>query len=456
VALVGLTLTNPKHWTRTFYQSLLEFGYPGRLYPVNRGGGEINGLKVWPSLSDIPGEIDYVISLVPAGGSEELITHAAAKGVKVIHFCTAGFSEVDLAGGTAREAELVRRARDHGIRVIGPNCMGLYCPSTGLAFQPQFPRESGPIGMVSQSGGNAIDMITQASHRGVRFSKVISYGNGADLNESDFLEYLAGDPETRAIVLYIEGVKDGRRFRQALEKASREKMVILLKGGLTESGTRAAAGHTGALAGQPLIWEALSRQVNLIPVFSMAEAIDLMAAVQHGFLPRGRRVGLLGTGGGASVLIADAFERQGLVLPPLPAAIKSRLLEFSHLAGNILENPIDYSQTAWESDKLAKAVKIVGEWEDIDSLLCFPRPGWQSPGSAALWAEILYTMLSAGKGMKKPVAVLLEPGITPAAALQVFPLIEKSAQEGFAVFYSFVDAARAIRRLVDWGARRHV
>jgi acyl-CoA synthetase (NDP forming) len=451
---VGITLTNPQHWTRTFLMSLVVYGYPGRIYPVNRGGGEIDGLKVWPSLADIPGEVDYVISLVPAGGSGELIGHAAAKGVKAIHFCTAGFSEVDLTGGAAREEDLVRQAREKGIRIIGPNCMGLYCPASGLSFQPQFPKENGPIGMVSQSGGNAIDMITQASQRGVRFSKVISYGNGADLNESDFLDYLADDPETRAIVLYIEGVKDGRRFRQALEKAAQTKAVILLKGGLTESGTRAAAGHTGALAGQPQLWEAITRQLNVIPVFSMAEAIDLMAAIQHGFLSPGRRVGLLGTGGGASVLIADAFERQGLVLPPLPAELKARLLEFSHLAGNILENPIDYSQTAWESDKLAKAVKIVGEWDGIDSLLCFPRPGWQSPGSAALWAEILYTMLSAGKMARKPVAVLIEPGITPAAAQQVFPLIEKSAQAGFAVFYSFADAARAIRRLVDWGTRR--
>jgi acyl-CoA synthetase (NDP forming) len=453
---VGITLANPKHWTRTFLLSLVEYGFPGAIYPVNRGGGEIMGLKVWPSLADIPGDIDYVISLVPAGGSADLISHAAAKGVKAIHFCTAGFSEVDLAGGAAREEELVRLARSKGIRIIGPNCMGIYCPRTGLSFQPQFPREHGPVAMVSQSGGNAIDMITLASQRGVRFSKVVSYGNGADLNESDFLEYFARDPETSVIVLYIEGVKDGRRFRQALDKASRAKAVILLKGGLTESGTRAAAGHTGALAGQPLLWEALSRQINAIPVFSMAEAVDLMAAFQHGFLPPGRRVGLLGTGGGASVLIADTFERHGLVLPPLPPALKARLLEFSHLAGNILENPIDYSQTAWESDKLARAVRLVGEWDDIDSLLCFPRPGWQSPGSAALWAEILYTMLSAGKKADKPMAVLLEPGVTPAAAQQVFPLIEKSAQEGFTVFYSFADAARAIRRLVDWGARRHV
>ena len=235
LALVGITTANPEHWTRSFLDAVLEFQFDGPFYLVNPKGGEINGHRVYPSLQDIPQTIDYVIGLVPARASLGLVEECAAKGVRAIHFCTAGFSETGEEEGIRLETKLIELARSHGIRVIGPNCLGIYCPQSRLSFGPVFPRESGPVGVISQSGGNANYLIRQAALRGIRFSKVISYGNARDLDESDFLEYLAADADTQVIAMYIEGIKDGKRFRRALEKATKQKPVILLKGGRTEA-----------------------------------------------------------------------------------------------------------------------------------------------------------------------------------------------------------------------------
>jgi len=249
IALAGITVENPAHWTRTFLDSLLEFQFEGPIYLVNPRGGEINGMKVYRRLADIPQDVDYVISTVPARAAPKFLEECAHKAVKTVHFCTAGFSETGTEEGARLEAQLTELSRRTGIRLIGPNCMGIYCPESRISFDTDFPKESGPVGFISQSGGNTTGLIRRVMSRGIRFSKVISYGNACDLNESDFLDYLAADPETTLIGLYIEGVKDGRRFRQTLEAAAKEKPIVLLKGGITEGGAGAAASHTGSLAG---------------------------------------------------------------------------------------------------------------------------------------------------------------------------------------------------------------
>jgi len=312
IALAGVTVNNPQHWTRTFFDSLLEFQFEGPLYLVNPRGGEIRGIKVYRRLADIPQNIDYVISTVPAKAAAGLIEECAHKGVKAVHFCTAGFSETGQEEGVRLEAQLANLSIKTGIRVIGPNCMGIYCPESRISFNIDFPKESGPVGFISQSGGNTGSLIRQVMSRGVRFSKVVSYGNACDLNETDFLEYLATDSETKIIGLYIEGVKDGRSFRQTLQKAAEEKVIVLLKGGITEGGARAVSGHTGALAGSEVIWDSLCKQLGIIQVYSLEEFADSLVTLRFMSAPRGRRVALIGAGGGSSVLIADEFERRGL------------------------------------------------------------------------------------------------------------------------------------------------
>ncbi len=444
IALVGITTANPEHWTRTFLDSMLEFKFEGKLYLVNPKGGEIKGLKVYRSLAEVPGEIDYVIGLVPAPAAPRLVEESAAKGARAIHFCTSGFSETGEPEGIRLEAELIKAAKKFQMPIIGPNCMGIYCPGSRMSFAPIFPREPGRVGAISQSGGNANFLVRQAMVRGVRFSKLISYGNACDLNECDFIDYLADDPATAVIAMYIEGIRDGARFRRVLEKATRKKPVVLLKGGLTQGGARAVAGHTASLAGAKSTWDALCRQLGIIMVPSLDEMVDVLVTLLFLPLPRGRNAGLIGGGGGASVLITDEFEKHGLKVPPLPSELVNKLREFTPAAGNILRNPVDYSQTMDDPEKLAKAIDIVSGWDGIDFVVKFVRTG-QSPSRGDLLSNPKQLgAASFQRGGTKPVAIVLEPSIVPEEQQRIYAALQECTAARSAVYYSFGGAANAI------------
>ncbi len=452
IALVGVSVTHPEHWTRTFLDGLLEFEFAGPLYVVNLKGGEIEGLKVYPSLQDIPHTIDYVIGLVPARAAPGLVEECAGKGVRAIHFCTAGFSEIGEEEGTRLEAELVEIARRKHIRVIGPNCMGIYCPKSRLSFGQLFPKESGPVGFISQSGGNSNYLVRQAMLRGIRFSKVISYGNACDLNESDFLEYLAADADTKIIAMYIEGVKDGRRFRRLLEEVTKEKVVILLKGGFTEGGARAVAGHTAALAGSEVTWDSLCKQLGIIRVYSLDELVDVLVTLLFMPLLRGRNAALIGFGGGASVLITDEFERAGLKVPQLPQEIIGQIREFTQAAGNILRNPIDYSQSMMNLENVSKTIDIVSRWEGIDFLVKFMRTG-QSTQLMGLGDGSFLMMGRAfvkSGASSKPMAIVLEPSLLPEEAEGILASLQECVSSRLPVYYSFASAANAINLVLSY------
>jgi len=342
------------------------------------------------------------------------------------------------------EAQLADLSRRTGIRIIGPNCMGIYCPGSRMSFNTDFPKESGPVGFISQSGGNTSGLIRRVISRGVRFSKVISYGNACDLNESDFLEYLASDPETTIIGLYIEGVKDGRRFRQTLHKAAKEKAIILLKGGITEGGARAAASHTGSLAGSERIWDSLCKHLGIIQVHSLEELADSLVTMRFMSDPRGRRVALIGGGGGSSVLIADEFERSGLKVPPLPQEIRNRIGEFTPLAGNILRNPIDYSQNMTEPEKLLKTVHIISQWEGIDFLILFLDLAWVSLSEMDGMYKIIDGILAESRAALKPIAIVVQTDISPEEVKKVYSFVQKCVFSELPIYYSFASAANAI------------
>ncbi|MCK5213659.1 MAG: CoA-binding protein, partial [Dehalococcoidia bacterium] len=187
----------------SYLNSMIEMGFKGKLYPVNPKGGVIQGLTVYPRLTDIPGPVDFVVSAIPASGAIQLMKDCAEKGVKAVHFFTSGFSELRKQEGIDMERALVKLAHEHGVRIVGPNCMGVYCPGSGVSFLSDLCKEKGQTGMICQSGGNAIYVAREAARRGVRFSKVVSYGNASDVNETDLMEYMADDPETGIIMAYI-------------------------------------------------------------------------------------------------------------------------------------------------------------------------------------------------------------------------------------------------------------
>jgi acyl-CoA synthetase (NDP forming) len=451
IALVGITTAETWHWTLTFLEGLLEIGFDRPLYLVNPKGGEIKGHKIYTSLKDVPGNIDYVIGLVSAQIAPRLVEECAEKGVRAIHFCTAGFSETGEEDRVKLESELVEIARRKGIRILGPNCMGIYCPRSRLSYSPAFPKESGPVGVISQSGGNSIYLVRQAALRGVRFSKVISYGNARDINESDLLEYLANDVDTKIIALYIEGINDGIRFRRAMEAATKEKTVILLKGGATEGGARAAAGHTAALAGSRATWDALCKQLGIISVSSIEDMIDVLVTLMFLPLPRGRNAVLFGAGGGASVLITDEFERRGLTVPPLPREIVAQIREFTPIAGNILRNPVDYSQAMMNPEGVVKTFDILSRWEGADFIVAFIRTGqFTTPRISEDHVNLLISRFSVKQGLlPKPLAMVVEPSILPNEAEAILAAIRSSISFGLPVYFSFATAANAINLVLN-------
>ena len=268
IAIVGAS-TDPLRWfINEFYiEPLLKLGYTGRIHAVNPRGGEILGLPVYQRLRDVPRPVDHVVSCIPARETPGLLEECREVGARILQLYTAGFAETGEAEGRELQKRLVEAAKPYDIRILGPNCMGIYCPSSGLSFCHNYPAEAGAVGLISQSGSNTTYIIRSAVVRGLRFSKAISYGNACDINECDLLEYLADDPETRVIAAYIEGASDGARFREVVARAASRKPVIIYKGGYTEGGARAASTHTGAMAGGDSAWTGLLRQAGAIKVY---------------------------------------------------------------------------------------------------------------------------------------------------------------------------------------------
>jgi acetate---CoA ligase (ADP-forming) len=263
-----------------------------------------------------------------------------ATGVKVVHIYTSGFGEVSTAGRDL-ERELLVRAAGSELRIIGPNTIGTYAPAVGLSPTSDAERTPGHVSYVSQSGGLTLDAVKRGCFQGLRFKQAISIGNAIDLDPADFLAYYADDPDTQLIGAYIESVRDGRRLRAALEAAGTEKPVVILKGGQTRSGQRAAVSHTGALASDFAIWQGLFRQTGVSAVQTIEELLDTLLGFQ--MLPPmlGPGVALIGPGGGASVTATDAADRQGLEVAPFAAETVDALHALGLPPGTSLVNPLD-------------------------------------------------------------------------------------------------------------------
>jgi len=389
-----------------YLDELQQFGYSGDVYLVNPRYQEIDGLPCYPSLREIPGPVDYVISCVPASALLALVDDAIAKGVRALHMYTARLSESGLPERQALEAEIAQRAKQAGLRLIGPNCMGIYYPQGGLTFRHALPRDPGTVGVLSQSGGNSADLEYRGVGRGLRFSKMVSYGNAEDINEADLMDYFADDPQTRVIGAYIEGPKDGKRFFQALRRAAATKPVAIVKGGATATGQRAISTHTASLAGQDRVWDALCRQTGAVRVTNLEELADLLIAFS--MLPpcSGNRVAVLGGGGGYSVYTSDAAERAGLVVPPLPQAIKQRLKEVVPQVWSLISNPVDHSVLTDPSTYLSVAGLVAGH-PSTDLVLFNLDPAWymDTPRGIPRVLSSVEGLLKIARECGKPAAV---------------------------------------------------
>lgn len=443
VAVAGVGANNSG---KQYLDSLLSSGFKGKIYPVSPRGGEIEGLKVYSNLKDIPNQVDYVVSCLPAPMVPRLVRDCSEKGAKVVALFTAGFSELGSQIGRDLQAEIAGLASVDGLRILGPNCMGVYCPRSGLSFVQDFPKESGRVALVSQSGGNAIYLVRAAAHRGVRFSKVISYGNGCDLDESDLFDYLAQDPETGMVTAYIEGVKDGARFVRSLGSLAAAKPVIVLKAGCTQDGARATASHTASLSGPEEVWTSLLHQSGALRVHTLEEMIDMMVTFLFLMVPRGRNVAMVGHGGGASVLATDVCNSYGFSLPPGHRIVSAELDGLiSSEAGLVLSNPIELNlppQAAY------RATRALFDDEAIDLLLAncvLGQPPW--PIHDDLADRLAETVMRVHAEVDKPVGVVLMSHI-PKMEQQFLELQRRYREAGLPVYYSMPNACLAIHRFL--------
>ena len=327
VAVVGAS-DNVDKWGGSALRNILDGGFEGPIYPVSPKGGEFFGLPVYASVEQLPEAPDMALLAVGGAQIPAVLEECGLRGVRVGVVIAAGFSETG-AEGRQVERDLAARAAAAGVTVIGPNCMGLVSNETRLhatGFITLHPPQ-GPISFVSQSGNLGVQLAKASEHREIGLDKFIGVGNEAQVSFIDVLEYLRTDDRTECVLLYVEGIDDGRRFLDVATATTAVKPVVVIRGGLTEAGGRAAASHTGAMAGSAAVYEAAARTAGVITCTAMDEALDLGVALSHLPLPRGRRVAVVTNGGGAGVLTADEMARRGLVLPELPADLMGELDE---------------------------------------------------------------------------------------------------------------------------------
>ena len=388
---------------RLFLEGFSRMGYK-EIYPVHPTEKELLGLKAYPSIKEIPVDIDLAISLVPRTEVLKLTQECAEKGVKGLLLFTSGFKEKDEEGKKI-ERMVTQIAANGSVRIIGPNANGFYCPASRICTFPGalmvggLPVESGKLSILSQSGSFADYTCQILIGKNIRFSKVVGYGNESDLSATDFLEYFGQDQETGIIAGYLEGIKDGRKFYELARKISKQKPIIIWKGGLTETGARAALAHTGALTGSRQVWETMFKQAGIINVNSIAEVVDCALAFYQLPLPKGKRVAILSGMAGTNVGTADNCLMMGLEIAKYTEKTNQRLLGILPAIGTTIANPTDIGAGVLVNPKLYReTAKALLEDENVDMLITVTGP--DNPSTIVDLAKV-------AQNAAKPVAISL-------------------------------------------------
>jgi acetate---CoA ligase (ADP-forming) len=358
--------------------------FQGRIIPVNPKGGELQGLPAYASIADAPGPVDQAIIAVPAKAALQAADECIAKGVKVAVMFSSGFAETG-DEGRALQVELTRRCRAGGMKLLGPNSLGMFNVHAGLYstfssyFNPLWPR-TGPVSIVSQSGAVGTYFLSLAAERGLGFSHFVATGNEADVDVAECVEWLAEDPETGVIMIYLEGCRDGARLRAALSRAARNrKPVIAMKVGVSEQGVAAIASHTGSLAGSDAVFDAVFAESNVHRARSLDELVDVAYACASGVYPKSPRLGAVTLSGGVGIQMADAAAELGLELPRMPDAAQQKILAMIPFAGPA--NPVDTTaQVVNDWTMFTTILGIVADEGAVDSVVSFLAHMGTMPG----------------------------------------------------------------------------
>jgi acyl-CoA synthetase (NDP forming) len=368
IAVIGAS-ENLLSYGARYIQALLDFGYKGKLYAVNHKGDKVLGFKIYRKLADIPATIDMAFISIPARFIADMVKECIEKEIKAAVLFTAGFSETGEQGRII-EQQIVQIA-DKKIRIMGPNCFGPYCPKGEITVVTggDFSKEAGTVALTAQSGQLSECIIGRALGEGIRYSKVASYGNASDINESDLLEYLMQDDDTKIITSYLEGVKDGPRYLDIARRHSGKKPLIIWKAGLSQFGAAASLSHTGSLAGTGIAWDAFFRQTNAIQVSTLDELTD--TTVGFSCIPEGcgLRVAYMSGGGAGSVIGADACEMSGMQMPGFTAETEARLRELLPGIGTSSRNPVDIGNPHPPLELLEALLETISADENIDIIV---------------------------------------------------------------------------------------
>ena len=457
VAVIGDKRANEYLWLRA-QAHLRRKLYSVQIDPNEIPGIEAMGVANYASLADIPDEIDYAIVAVPRQVAPRILRDCIAKGVRCVTFFTSGFAETAEELGVKLEAELRTIAAPSDIALVGPNCMGLYNPAIGLcSFPGQKVDEAGDVCFVSQSGTHAINFSMQAAARGIKVNKAASIGNAIVLEAADYIDVMADDPAARVIGMYIEGVRDGRRFFQSVKRAAQRFPVVVWKGGATEAGARATFSHTGALATSASVWRAAMSRSGAVEAESLDAMIDAVELFARGRRVTGKRVGLVAITGGQSVSISDAFASAGLEVPRLSASSYEELKGFFNIIGGSYRNPLDAGGTIGtdlEQGNLGRILDILDRDPVIDAIVLEIATGLRGVRWAAHEDELtglLDKLQEFNRRARKPFVVILHPAHIETIVARAKEL---ARTRGLVVFDSFARAARALRVAADYWTRR--
>lgn len=377
IAVVGAS-KDPFKWGNMLLSAIMKGGFEGNLYPINPKEEEIAGLTCYPTVKDIPDEVDMAIVVVPARVVPSIFGDLAAKGVRGAVIITSGFGEAGDEG-----VKLIEQMKENAggtVRFIGPNCMGICSsPAKLSALMIPFLHEKGEVAFISQSGGYGLQLYLRASAMGVGINKFISSGNESDITSVDYLRYFAEDPSVNLICMYIEGLKRGRDWYEAAKEITKKKPIVVIKVGTTEEGGKAAASHTGALSGSDKVYDAAFRQAGVIRASDAVEMFDFIKGLLYAPLPKSNRVGIVSNSGGIAVETADALIRNGLVVPTLSEEAQEEILKVIPPFGNP-RNPVDLTASL-NMNSFLKVPDVVLSQENIDGLI-----------TIGLGTSILHTM----------------------------------------------------------------
>jgi len=405
VAVVGAS-RSPDKIGNVVLRNILESGYRGKIFPINPNTSEILGLKSYATISDINEEVDQAVINIPAKFVPDSLVECGEKGVSSVVVISAGFKEVGYEGAQL-EKQCVEICRKYNMRMLGPNVVGYIDTWTPInaTFAPNMALK-GTIGLASQSGALCTSILDWSRQAGIGFSKFISVGNKADLTESDMLEIMSADPETRVIVIYIESVVNGPRFIDVARRVTRKKPVVVLKSGVSEAGARAASSHTGALAGSDVAVETSFRQMGILRAHSLSELFDLAIALSSQPVPKGDRLAVVTNAGGPGVLTADAVETHGLKMASLSPVTITKLRENLSPEAAV-NNPVDVVGDA-DINRYSFALRTVLSDPNVDGILALLSPVAVLPPEKL--AELLISIKK--EGIDKPVLSALMGGDT--------------------------------------------